>query len=126
VLGSQPTLQRQRARAGYVSLSNVRTDEARSMHDVNNAIRHLKLSFEVRNPEDSFQYWVASCRSLGGALLNMSTYSITKDAAKYVRRASEVLRVAAAKISSSEHAHQRAKIQKQLARAVGLTHCRAD
>jgi len=100
----------------YIKLSTVRTDEAKSAADIENAIYHLELSFEVRDPENGPQYWVASCRSLGEALLNMSTYSITKDAAKYVRRASEVLRGAAARISLSEHPHQWAEIQKQPAR----------
>lgn len=100
----------------YICLSNARTDEAKSMADIENAIHHLELSFEVRNPEDSLQYWVASCRSLGEALLNMSTYSIAKDATQYVRRASQVLHGAAARISASEHPHQRAEIQDQLAR----------
>jgi len=88
----------------------------KSQRDIENAIHHLELSFEVRDPENSLQYWVASCRWLGEALLNMSTYSITKDAADYVRRASEVLNGAAAKISSSEHPNQWAEIQTQLAR----------
>jgi transcriptional regulator with XRE-family HTH domain len=100
----------------YIDLSNTRTDESKSKGDIENAIHHLELSFEVRDPENSLQYWVASCRSLGEALLNMSTYSITKDAADYVRRASEVLNGAAAKISSSEHPNQWAEIQTQLAR----------
>jgi hypothetical protein len=100
----------------YIDLSNIRTDETKSATDIGNAIYHLELSFEVRNPEDSLQYWVASCRSLGEALLNMSTYAVTKDAAKYVRRASEVLHAAAARISPSEHPHQWAEIQEQLAR----------
>jgi transcriptional regulator with XRE-family HTH domain len=95
----------------YIDLSNMRTDESKSAGDIENAIRHLELSFEVRDPENSLQYWVASCRSLGEALLNMSTYSITKDAGDYVRRASEVLNGAAAKISLSEHPHQWAEIQ---------------
>jgi transcriptional regulator with XRE-family HTH domain len=100
----------------YIDLSTVRTDEAKSAADIENAIYHLELSFEVRDPENSLQYWVASCRSLGEALLNMSTHSLTKDAAEYVRRASEVLHGAAARISLSEHPHQWAEIQKQLAR----------
>jgi transcriptional regulator with XRE-family HTH domain len=100
----------------YINLSNTRTDEAKSVADIENAIRHLDLSFEVRNPEDSLQFWVASCRSLGEAFLNMSTYSIAKDAAEYARRATEVLKAAAAKISSSEHPHQWAELQEQLAR----------
>ena len=100
----------------YIDLSTIRTDEAKSAADIENAIYHLELSFEARDPENSLQYWVASCRSLGEALLNMSTYSITKDAAEYVRRASEVLHGAAARISLSEHPHQWAEIQEQLAR----------
>jgi transcriptional regulator with XRE-family HTH domain len=100
----------------YIRLSNARTDEGKSAADIENAIRHLESSFEVRNPEDSLQYWVASCRSLGEALLNMSTYSATSDAAAYVRRASDILHQAAARISPSEHPHQWAEIQEQLAR----------
>jgi transcriptional regulator with XRE-family HTH domain len=100
----------------YIDLSTIRTDEAKSAADIENAIYHVELSFEVRDPEDSLQYWVASCRTLGEALLNMSTYSITEDAAKYVRRASEVLHGAAARISLSEHPNQWAQIQEQLAR----------
>jgi hypothetical protein len=99
----------------YINLSNTRAEES-SASDIENAIRHFELSFEVRDPEKGLQYWVASCRSLGEALLNMSTYSITKDAGDYVRRASEVLKRAAAKISLSQHPHQWAEIQTQLAR----------
>jgi hypothetical protein len=100
----------------YIHLSNARTDEAKSAADIENAIRHIELSFEVRNPEDSLQYWVASCRSLGEALTNMSMYSNTKNAAEYIRRASEVLSGAAGRISLSEHPHQWAEIQERLAR----------
>jgi tetratricopeptide (TPR) repeat protein len=101
----------------YINLSTIRTDEAKSAADIENAICHLELSFEVRDPDNSLQYWVASCRSLGEALLNMSTYSLTNDAAKYVQRAVEILNDATARISSSEHPHQWAQIQEQLARA---------
>jgi hypothetical protein len=100
----------------YIGLSNARTDESKSASDIEKAIYHLERSLEVRDPEKSLQYWVASCRSLGEALLNMSTYSITKDADDYVRRASDVLKGAAARISLSEHPHQWAELQAQLAR----------
>jgi hypothetical protein len=100
----------------YIELSDIRTDEAKSVADIENAIHHAELSFEVRNPDDSLQYWVASCRTLGEALLKLSTYSIAKDAAKYVQRASDVLHGAAARISPSGDPHQWAQIQKQLAR----------
>jgi transcriptional regulator with XRE-family HTH domain len=100
----------------YINLSSERTEESKSAGDIENAIRHLELSLQVRDPENSLQYWVASCRSLGEALLNMSRYSTRKNAADYVRRASETLNGAAGKISPSEHPHQWAEIQKQLAR----------
>ena len=100
----------------YINLSNVRNDEAKSAGDIENAIRHLELSFNVRNPEESLQFWVASCRSLAEALLNMSTYSITKDSGYYARRASDVLNRAAARISPGEHPHQWAELQAQLSR----------
>jgi hypothetical protein len=100
----------------YIGLSNARTDESKSASDIEKAINHLERSLEVRDPENSLQYWVASCRLLGEALLNMSTYSITKDADDYVRRASDVLNGAAARISLSEHPHQWEQIQAQLAR----------
>jgi transcriptional regulator with XRE-family HTH domain len=100
----------------YIRLSNARSEVAKSAADIENAICHLELSFEVRNPEDSLQYWVASCRSLGEALLNMSAYATTSDAATYVRRASDILHQAVARISPSEHPLQWAEIQEQLAR----------
>jgi hypothetical protein len=100
----------------YIDLSNIRSDEVNSVDDIENAIRHVELSFEVRNPQESLQYWLASCRTLGEALLNLSTYSITKDAAQYAGRAEEILRGATARISASEHPHQWAGLQKQLQR----------
>jgi transcriptional regulator with XRE-family HTH domain len=106
----------------YINLANVRTDEADSAADIENAIRHLELSFRVRNPEESLQYWVASCRSLGEALVNMSTYSITKDSDRYVRRAFDVLSGAAARISPTEHPHQWAELQTQLAKCAAHGH----
>jgi tetratricopeptide (TPR) repeat protein len=101
----------------YLALSEVRSDEVQSVGDIESAIRHAELSFEVRNPEDSLQYWLASCRTLGEALLDLSTHSVVKDAAQYARRAEDVLRGAAARISPSEHPHQWAEIQQQLARS---------
>jgi hypothetical protein len=100
----------------YTLLSELRSNETKSINDLENAIRHFELSFQVRDPEHSLQYWVASCRSLGEALLNISKYSITKNRDEYIRRASEILKGAAARISESEHPNQWAEIQEQLAR----------
>lgn len=101
----------------YLALSKIRSDESQSVGDIESAIRHAELSFDVRTPEDSLQYWLASCRTLGEALFDLSTHSVVKDAAQYARRAEHVLRGAAAKISPSEHPHQWAEIQKELARS---------
>jgi hypothetical protein len=101
----------------YIALSSVRSDEAQSISDIASAIHHIELSFEVRDPEGSLKYWLASCRTLGEALLDLSTHSVGKKAAQYARRAEEVLRGAAARISASEHPLQYAQIQTQLARS---------
>lgn len=100
----------------YIGLSKVRSEEAQSIRDIESAIRHAELSFEVRNPEDSLQYWLASCRTLGESLLDLSAHSVIKNPDQYARRAEEVLRAAAARISASEHPHQWAEIQDQLAK----------
>jgi hypothetical protein len=100
----------------YISLSDMRTEATKSVADVKEAIHHAETSFEVRDPDQSLQYWVASCRTLGEALLKMSTHSTAIDSKKYVERASEVLQGAAARISPSEHPLQWEEIQRQLAK----------
>lgn len=101
----------------YIELSETRDDKDRSAADVENAIRHAELSFEVRDPVDSLQYWLASCRTLGEALLNMAELAAAVDAAQYDRRAANVLRDACSRITQSEHPHQWAEIQGQLERS---------
>jgi hypothetical protein len=103
----------------YINLSNLRANESKSVEDIEKAIRHAELSFQVRDPVNDLQYWIASCRTLGEALLNMSTYKLTRNPADYVRQASKVLIDAAAKISATEHPHQWAEIQTQLKRCDG-------
>jgi transcriptional regulator with XRE-family HTH domain len=98
----------------YNDLSEVRKNEGDSVRDIKNAIHHAERSFEVRNPEVELQYWVASCRTLGEALLNMSLLRIVKNADEYDRRAFEVLSSAAARMSPREHPHQWSEIQQQL------------
>lgn len=109
---------------GYIDLSRSRRNEAESATDIDSAIEHLELSFTVRSADDDgLQYWVASCRSLGEALLNMSELSITTEPDEYVRRASEVLERAAEKISPNEHPNQWAELQAQLARCAARGYC---
>jgi transcriptional regulator with XRE-family HTH domain len=100
----------------YIELADIRTDTAKSIADIENAIYHAELSFEVRNPDDSLQYWVASRRTLGEALLKMSKYSVANDNTNYIQRAFDVLSGAAARISPSEHPLQWEQIQNQLAK----------
>jgi transcriptional regulator with XRE-family HTH domain len=110
----------------YIDLSNIRGSEDYSAEDAANAIGHLESSFAVRNPNDSLQYWVASCRSLGEALLNIASYSITKDFTDYLRRASDVLLDAEGKISESDHPHQWSELQKQILRCGEIAAARKD
>ena len=100
----------------YVGLSRNHVDQDKALDEAAHAIQHLQTSFEVRNPDDSLQFWVASCRSLGEAYLQAATLSGGSEAVEYVRRASEILNEAAARISRGEHPHQWAEIQEQLAR----------
>jgi transcriptional regulator with XRE-family HTH domain len=100
----------------YIALAKVRSEEAQAIRDIESAIRHSELSFEVRRPEDSLQYWLASCRTMGEALLDLSTHSGIENPDQYVRRAQKVLRGAVARISGSEHPHQWAEINEQLAK----------
>jgi hypothetical protein len=85
---------------------------------IDKAIHHLELSFQVRDSTDvdAFQYWVASCRSLGEALIERSMCKTNAQASDDLQRAYEVLRGAESKISEAEHPNQWAEIQKQLAR----------
>jgi transcriptional regulator with XRE-family HTH domain len=85
---------------------------------IDQAIYHLELSFKVRDPDDAdqFQYWVASCRSLGEALIERSMHQTNAQASNDLQRAYEVLSGAASKISEAEHPNQWTQIQQQLAR----------
>jgi len=60
------------------------------------------------------QYWVASCRSLGEALIERSMYQTKAHARNDLRKSYELLTGATSKISKIEHPHQWAEIHKQL------------
>lgn len=97
----------------YVDLSRNSIDKGKALNNVSLAIEHLQASFEVRNAEDSLQYWVASCRSIGEAYLQAATLS-GGEAIEYFKKAFEILNEAAARISPEEHPHQWAELQDQL------------
>ncbi len=102
----------------YIGLSKIHSNISRASNEAAQAVQHLQTSFEVRNPDDSLQYWVASCRSLGEAYLRAAALYEASEAIEYARKASEILNAAAARISPGEHPHQWAEIQEQLARCV--------
>jgi transcriptional regulator with XRE-family HTH domain len=93
-----------------------RDDKVLAVRDAESAIHHTELSFEVRDPTNSLQYWVASCRTLGEALLNRYVLGKQPVENEYLMRARTILTEAASNISANEHPHQWSEIQAQLAR----------
>ncbi len=104
----------------YIALSRIRIDQFQSYEDTESAVRHARLSLDVRDPENTLQYWVAYCRTLAEALLDLSSYQSNSDADQHAQRASVILQEAAAKISLREHPHQWEQIQLQLSRINGV------
>jgi hypothetical protein len=99
----------------YTDLATLREDEQDSAVDLENAIYHLELSFEVREPVAILQYWVASCRSLGEAFWRMSKCKGIKNPAAFRQRGVEILEKAASKITPEDHPHQWDELQQQIA-----------
>jgi hypothetical protein len=100
----------------YTDFFKMQTDKHLSMIVIDKAIHHLELSFQVRDSTDMLQYWIASCRSLGEALIERSMHQPNPQAAIDLRSSYDLLSGAASKISETEHPNQWAEIQKQLAR----------
>jgi transcriptional regulator with XRE-family HTH domain len=102
----------------YTDFCKLQDDKRLSMDIIDKAIHHLELSFQVRDlaDVDAFQYWVASCRSLGEALIERSMHKTSVQASDDLQRAYEILSEAESKISEAEHPNQWAQIQNQLAR----------
>jgi len=53
----------------YISLAQVLEDKSKKLAALNSSAAHLRSSFEVREPEQALQYWIASSRSLAEALI---------------------------------------------------------
>ena len=100
----------------YTKFFELRADKSLSMDTIDKAIYHLELSFQVRDSASTLQYWVASCRSLGEALIARSMYQTNAQACNDLQRSYKILIEAASKISEIEHPNQWAEIQEQLAR----------
>ena len=84
----------------YIGLSKVRSEEAQSIRDIR--VRSATQNCRSRSGiPKHLQYWLASCRTLGEALLDLSADSGIENPDQYARRAEEVLRAAAARISAA-------------------------
>jgi transcriptional regulator with XRE-family HTH domain len=100
----------------YTKFFQIQAEKQLSMNVIDKAIHHLELSFEVRDSINELQYWIASCRSLGAALIERSTHQPSPQASIDLQGSHDLLSGAASKISETEHPNQWAEIQNQLAR----------
>ncbi|SDH51753.1 MULTISPECIES: helix-turn-helix domain-containing protein [Bradyrhizobium] len=100
----------------YTKIFREQADKHLSMTFIDKAIHHLELSFDVRDPGEMLQYWIASCRSLGEALVERSMHQPNSQAKTDLQRAKDLLSEAASKITEAEHPNQWAEIQRQLER----------
>jgi transcriptional regulator with XRE-family HTH domain len=97
----------------YIKLAGAQAEQSASVDLIDKAIAHLEFSFEVRDPVDMLQYWVASCRSLAEALITGSAF---RDAARThsdLQRAGIILHDAKSKISKAEHPNQWGNLTEQ-------------
>jgi len=102
----------------YATLFKLQPDKPSAMALIESAVGHLELSFHVREPVESLQYWIASRRSLGEALIEQSLCQSGDLAAQTMLRAQALLGEALSKISESEHPHQWAELQAQFVRCL--------
>jgi hypothetical protein len=102
----------------YTKFFRMHEDKSLAMGIIDKAIYHLELSFQVRDWVEALQYRVASCRSLGEALIDRSMCVARDQAHSDLHRSYSILSEAASKISKIEHPNQWAEIQVQLARCL--------
>ncbi len=100
----------------YISLAQVLTDKSKKLDALNSSVAHLEKSFEVREPEEALQYWIASSRSLAEALIDKGVVETGDSSRRDMSCARAILERALARINEGEHPHQWAKLQSQLAR----------
>ena len=100
----------------YIRLFKLQLDPPSALDIIERAIDHIQSSFEVRDPENELQYWIASCRSLGEALIEKARCQTDVESADSLRLAQIVLTEAVSKAPEREHPHQWAELQEQLAR----------
>ena len=100
----------------YIQFFKIQADEFAAIEIIDKAIFHLDLSFQVRDRVEMHQYWVASCRSIGEALIERSVYQSQIQANEDLERSYDFLIDAASTISEQEHPNQWAQIHEQLER----------
>lgn len=100
----------------HISLARIRNSNADVVLDLERAISSLESSFDVRDEEENFQYWLASCRSLSEALISLAHVSKASVRDECLRRARALLTDAIQKTSPSEHPNQRAELDEQYER----------
>ena len=99
----------------HTSMAALKTDKNEAIGHLEAAVSHLEQSFDVRTPASGLQYWVASCRSLGEALISFATL-VPERSTEYSQRATETLQQAHSLINQSEHPNQWGEIETQLSR----------
>ena len=100
----------------YITLFKLQPDPPAALDIIERAVQHIQSSLEVRSPDTEFQYWVASCRSLGEALIEKARGQTGDESADSLQLARAILRDAVSKVFEREHPHQWAELQEQLAR----------
>lgn len=105
----------------YIKVFSAQPDPGASLDLINRAAKHLELSFRVRDPEDSLQYWIASCRSLAEALITRAPFLDDSGALKDLQRARQTLSQAFSAICEAEHPNQWRDLEAQRDRLVAGT-----
>lgn len=100
----------------YAALSRLLTGADEKIDALNRSISHAELSFEVRDPKEAFQYWLASTRTLAEGLIDRTEVSDGLARSHDMARARTLLMTALDAIDADEHPHQWAELQDQLAR----------
>ena len=107
----------------HIQFFRIQADKFASIEMIDKAILHLDLSFEVRDRVEMHQYWVASCRSIGEALIERSMYQSQIQANGDLEKSYEFLTDAASTLSEEEHPNQWAQVQEQLDRHSTIRKC---
>lgn len=98
----------------YTELSGTKNDLVDKSSDLETAIEYLEKSFAVRDMHDAFQYWLATCRSISEAIIDLA--QISSDRERLLERARTILVDALSQIVEQEHPNQWAELRSQFER----------